>query len=334
MLDPLVSVCIPTYNQEKFIVDALESVLSQSYQNIEIIVVDDCSTDGTLEKLKSLCGSHEKLLLYTNKPNIGMVKNWNKCLGLSKGKYVKFVFGDDILASPDAIESMVQRLEADKEIVLVASARKIIDSSNRLQSIISSFQNLSLADGRGVIKQCLHEITRVHNPIGEPTSVMFRSDVAKRGFDVKYNQLVDIEMWFHLLEQGGFAYIDRPLCAFRQHDEQQTRKNISNLGFIDDMMLLLDSYLGKPYSGMGKLDIEFLKYYQLYKLLKHARQGKYDLSLVQDKINCIYGMDRFRSMYFFYRIYTPFWNLKRKFGYACNNNHINTKASHIGNGAR
>ena len=310
--EPLVSICIPTYNQAKFIMDALNSVLKQQYKNIEIIVVDDCSVDGTFEIVSKFSDTATNISVYRNKNNIGMVKNWNRCLELAKGKYVKFVFGDDLLCSNDAVSTMVQLMEASKSISLVSSARKIIDENSSNVTTVSAFEKNFVSDGKLVIVNCLHSITRTHNPIGEPTAVMFRKESASRGFSEKYNQLVDIEMWFHLLEQGDFAYISTPLCSFREHSGQQTKKNIQSLGFIDDLLSLFDDYLEKTYVAMGNCDRAYMRYYQLYKLLKHAKQGKYDLDTVNNKIDRVYGRKKFDRMLFFYRIYSPYWNIRRK----------------------
>jgi len=314
MNTPLVSVCIPTYNQEQFVSEALGSVLTQDYENLQILVLDDCSTDSTLEIARVAAGADARVVIQKNSANMGMVRNWNHALELSRGKYIKFLFGDDLLSPPDAIGMMVRLMESNSSLALVSSAREIIDDSNNLLSVISSFPGNFFSNGRKVIRNTLLGITRVHNPVGEPSAVMFRRDLAGRGFNGRYNQLVDIEMWFHLLEQGDFAYIDHPLCSFRQHDGQQTMKNIASLGFIDDLLMLLDDYLRKPYAGMGLLDIAYMRYYQLHKLQKHARQGKFDMDMVNSKIDTLYGRKKFASMLLFYRLYSPYWNLKIRLG--------------------
>ena len=140
---------------------------------------------------------------------------------------------------------------------------------------------------------------------------MFRRDVSGRGFDPRYRQLVDLEMWLHLLEQGRFVYLAEPLCSFRHHEGQQTKKNLIELNYVDDLICLFDDYLGKPYVKIGRIARAYLIYYQLYKLLKRARQGQHDMALAQEKIRRLYGMRRFVLLRPFYRLYTPYWLLKR-----------------------
>ncbi len=102
MVRPLVSICIPTFNGARWIRECLTSALAQSYQPIEILVVDDGSTDGTVELVQSL--KDERTRVIVNEQNQGMVHCWNKCIELARGEFVKFLFQDDVLY-PDCTES-------------------------------------------------------------------------------------------------------------------------------------------------------------------------------------------------------------------------------------
>ena len=96
---PLVSVLIPTYQGEEFLEEALESVLSQTYHNLEIIISDDGSVDRTLEIAKNFqLQSSIKFKILTHQ-RLGMIPNWNFCLSMAQGKYIKFLFQDDVLTA-------------------------------------------------------------------------------------------------------------------------------------------------------------------------------------------------------------------------------------------
>jgi hypothetical protein len=136
---------------------------------------------------------------------------------------------------------------------------------------------------------------------------MFRSNSAKRGFDSRYRQLVDLEMWFHLLEQGEFAYVGEPLCAFRVHKEQQSVKNRENLSYIDDMFYLLDDYLGKRYVGFGW----FAKQYAMFSLAYIFWKGLGCRATAFRKITAHIPPARFLGQLALYRIYAPFRNISR-----------------------
>lgn len=308
----MVSVCIPTYNNERFIAETLESVIFQSYVDFEVLVVDDCSSDRTLEIAQIYESRDPRIRVLKNTTNLGMVPNWNRCLELANGTYIKYLFGDDLLASPDALTKMVAAMEGTPGAVLVSCARTIIDEQSRAIDELAHYPDGFTVDGYEIIRHCFMGITRDHNLIGEPSAVMFRRDSAGRGFDLRYRQLVDLEMWFHLLEQGKFVYISEPLCSFRHHEGQQTKTNVSELNFIDDLFYLFNDYLAKPYVGVGRFARIYLMYYNFYKLLKHSRQGKYDLLCVNEKIDKLYGKWMFIFLRPFYRLYTPYWQLKRK----------------------
>lgn len=308
---PKVSVCIPSYNNSDFLAEAIESVLTQQYDDFELLVIDDCSKDRTGDIAQKYEDSDSRIRFIVNPVNLGMVPNWNRCLELAQGTYIKYLFGDDLFSSPDTLRLMVEAMERTPGVVLVSCARTIIDEQSHAIDKISHFSDNFTANGREVIRRCMRRITRDHNLIGEPSAVMFRRDAAVRGFDCRYRQLVDVEMWYHLLEKGKFVYLAEPLCSFRHHEGQQTKRNESELSFIDDLTYLFDDYLGKPYVGIGRVARTYLLYYQFYKLLKHARQGQHDMTLVKGKILHLYGPWRFALLRPFYRLYTPYWQLKR-----------------------
>ena len=95
---PLVSIIIPTYNSSKYILQSISSAMDQTYTNVEIIVSDNCSTDDTVEIVKSIAVKDNRIHIYQNKFNIGPVKNWEKCLSYCKGIYVKILWSDDLIS--------------------------------------------------------------------------------------------------------------------------------------------------------------------------------------------------------------------------------------------
>ena len=97
MRDALVSVCIPVYNGEQTIEKTIESVLKQTYKNLEIVVLDNCSTDNTREVVGSFDDARLKLVV--NERNLGMMGNWNRCFDYASGKYMIIMCADDIITS-------------------------------------------------------------------------------------------------------------------------------------------------------------------------------------------------------------------------------------------
>jgi glycosyltransferase involved in cell wall biosynthesis len=103
---PLVSVVIPTYNRARSVVRAIESAQRQSYPNIEIVVTDNASTDGTEEVVRALAEKDRRIRYFRNEQNLGPVPNWKKGIQLAQGEYVKILFSDDSL-EPHAVHKMI-----------------------------------------------------------------------------------------------------------------------------------------------------------------------------------------------------------------------------------
>ena len=93
--NPLVSILIPVYNRERYIEQCVRSAMAQTYGNIEIIVVDNHSTDNTFSILRELQKEDDRILIYQNEKNLGPVKNWKRCLNYATGEYGKIIWSDD-----------------------------------------------------------------------------------------------------------------------------------------------------------------------------------------------------------------------------------------------
>lgn len=306
MSSPRVSICIPTYNNASFIAETLESALAQSFTDFELLVRDDCSTDNTREIVDNYRQLDRRIKLTVNCENLGMVNNWNAVLSEARGEYVRFLFGDDLLASADAIREMVVQLDADPGISLIASARYLVDERSVKTATAAAFSGSRSFIGTDVVNRCLFE---QKNLIGEPSIVMFRKSQACRGFDPNFSQFVDMEMWFHLLEQGKFYFINEPLASFRIHSEQQTKRNVSNLVHIEEMFCLMDDYFTRPYVTMGSVVKEFLKYHQSYRIWKAFKSSKLNRDEALAKISLRCSSVKFFALLPLYKLLSPFWKL-------------------------
>lgn len=109
---PLVTVCIPTFNREKIVAHTLESVINQSYKNIEIIVSDNCSTDNTFEILKKYSAKDSRIKLFRMNENKGPVENWKNCFINSSGQFIKYLWSDDYIDT-DFIEKVINIFKDD-----------------------------------------------------------------------------------------------------------------------------------------------------------------------------------------------------------------------------
>src|SRR4030042_6580522 len=116
MWTSLVSVCIPSYNGARWIREAIDSAQAQTYKPLEIVIVDDASTDNTLEIIRSY--RDPRIRIEVNKKNLGPINNWNRCIKLAKGSLIKFLHQDDVLY-PTCVEKMVRLFGLYQKIGLV-----------------------------------------------------------------------------------------------------------------------------------------------------------------------------------------------------------------------
>lgn len=110
---PLVSILIPVYNREKLIVPCIESACAQTIADLEIIVCDNCSTDGTLAVCRELAARDPRIRVFSNDSNLGPVRNWQRCIAEARGSFGKILFSDDLMA-PDYLEKALPYLKDDR----------------------------------------------------------------------------------------------------------------------------------------------------------------------------------------------------------------------------
>lgn len=239
MAKPLVSICIPTYNHASVIGDALDSAMAQDYVNLEFVVLDNASTDVTRTVVDAIANGDGRVRYVRNNYNLGIVGNFNACIFSARGDFIKFLCADDLLM-PDCVVTMVDAFARNPEASLVAGARLLVDGALApLRTAGFSSRSLRI-DGRAAIRDCFFR----GNMIGEPTAVMFRRQQALRGFRAEYPQLMDLEMWMHLLQSGGLSYIAQPLCKIRQHSQQATQQNIKSGIVLDNKRRLFREFHG------------------------------------------------------------------------------------------
>lgn len=211
---PRVSVLIPTYNYARYLDEAIQSAIRQTFTDFEIIIVDNNSTDNTAEVVSKYL-TDPRIRYYRNKSNIGLINNFNRCLELATGQYIKFLLADDVL-NPTILEKFVQILDDNETVALVTSDSESFGSEKSLRK--SPFAGLQ--KGSYVIEESIRGGRG--NMIGEPTTVMFRSaNVDKVGkFSANFICLADLDYWCRHLTIGDCYFVPETLSYFRVHDMQ------------------------------------------------------------------------------------------------------------------
>jgi glycosyltransferase involved in cell wall biosynthesis len=210
---PLVSVAIPLYNNERFIAETIESVLTQSMPDFELLIYDDASTDKSLDIARSY--TDRRIRIVTSEKNLGPEGNWNRAISEVRGTWVKLVCGDDLLY-PECLEKQVEVFERSDNagLSLVSCQRTIIDPEGK-----TLIKKVNFIDGgRKEPSDLIRKMVRMGtNIVGEPVCGLYPSVLLgkTRGYSARIPYTIDLEFWVQLLRLGDLWMIDEPLCAFR-----------------------------------------------------------------------------------------------------------------------
>ncbi|MFP3153681.1 glycosyltransferase [Lachnospiraceae bacterium ZAX-1] len=224
-MQPLVSICIPTYNSEEYIRNTILSILKQTYENIEISVVDDQSSDNTVAIIEQLQRKDNRITLYKNEQNLGMAGNWNRCLSLAKGDFIKLVCADDMIDKV-AIEKEVAAMVEYPTVNLVESDTRLVDKDGKKTGVFRRYPKAGLINGKKVAKSAL----MIHNFFGAPVNNMVRSAALAKtgGFDAEFTYILDFDLWVRLACLGDIYIIHEVLNSFRIRNDSNTGDLINN----------------------------------------------------------------------------------------------------------
>jgi glycosyltransferase involved in cell wall biosynthesis len=238
---PLVSVCIPMYNNAETIARCLDSVLAQDGVDFELVVVDDESSDGCADIVSRALRPGDRLV--RNDRRLGLVGNHNRCLELARGTYIQFVHADDWLL-PAALRTLTRELDTWHAGMAFAPRRIVtedVDFTRRYGVLHTHFRRLAdRNDGCRLAMQVAVRGTH-HNWVGEPTCVMFRRDVALDAglFRDDIHQLLDLDLWLRLMVRTSVCFIPSE-CSVRCHTAATASAHNKALGrdWLDQLRVI------------------------------------------------------------------------------------------------
>ena len=214
---PVVSVCIPSYNGAEFLEECLVSVASQDAVEMEIILLDDHSRDGTVEIAQSVAQRYpgHRWIVKENPERLGMAANWNACVGLARGEFVKLVGQDDLLHA-GSLSRQVSALRSNPSATVASAARVMINRRGQQMFQMPSPYPTGLIPGSEAALKCLLSGT---NLVGDPVAVLFRRSAMQKsgGFNPDIRYCTDMEMWLRLLALGDLYFDQSPLASYRVH---------------------------------------------------------------------------------------------------------------------
>ena len=256
-MKPPVSVCIPTFNGAKYLKECLDSVLAQTFTDFEVLVVDDHSSDETLSIAQEYATYDHRIRVIQNEHNLGLVGNWNRCVELAQGEWVKFVFQDDLIA-PLCLERMVAASKPGSAIIFCrrdfifepgtsAATRQYYLNHVSSQPLFPNLTEISASD---YCKATLEHIGT--NIIGEPTVVLLHRSVFYRfgTFNPQLIMICDVEFWARVAVHTGVIFVPETLATFRVHSRSSTAKSHASRKYrlvVLDLLVTLHDFAFNPF---------------------------------------------------------------------------------------
>jgi glycosyltransferase involved in cell wall biosynthesis len=216
---PLVSVGIPAFNGEKYLSEAIQSVLNQNYENFELIVVDDASQDQTLKIARSF--KDVRIRTFANSNRLGLVKNWNECLKNARGDFFCILGQDDVMEADNLREKVASMLETPSAGMVYSKVLEIDECGTDFRYFEQRNENVSKVEkGRAFFERIFRE-----NFVCS-SSVVIRRACLERigGFDARLNFACDWEMWMRISLHSDVIYSAAPLTRVRYHSLNESKR--------------------------------------------------------------------------------------------------------------
>jgi glycosyltransferase involved in cell wall biosynthesis len=228
---PLVSVIIPAHNGEQFVAQAVESVLKQTYRSIELIVINDGSTDGTAKALRSYLPA----IRYVEQQNCGVAMARNRGLAMAKGEFIAFLDQDDWLTA-DKLAVQMARLATDMTLGIIHSSWHIGDEQGCIRATIAPWQTLPTLDLADWV-------------LWKPVflgAMLFRRNWLMRsgGFDPRWQQTSDVDLILRMARLGcRAAWVQQATVCYRQHAANVSRHALQQ---ATELQQVLDVFFEQP----------------------------------------------------------------------------------------
>ncbi len=214
---PLVSVLMPVYNSKFFIKQAIESILTQTYANLELIIVDDHSTDGTWTIIRSLAKENKKIKAIRLKINSGTTVATNTAFMHASGEYIAIMDSDDI-SLHDRIRQQVAFLEEHPKTIVVGTQATVINQNGQIiGSKIFPTKHAEIYKQYGIVHPIVHPSIMIRRSLLPHTDILYLD---------KYDIHADYYNMFHLLQFGKFANLDKELLLYRIHGNNNSLKKL------------------------------------------------------------------------------------------------------------
>ncbi len=242
---PKISVIMSVYNGEDYLAEAIDSVLSQTFTDWELIIINDCSTDGTDAILSRYAAKDARVKVHTNEVNLRLPSSLNKALGVARGKYIARMDADDICL-PDRLQKQYAYMEANSDVAL---------SSCRFMTLKNGVISSGGCGGKNDAN-AIKALLLVTNPILHP-GIIAKAEVIKAlGYDKNFTCTEDMELWTRFILEGyKVEILSEYLMLYRLHDKQITETTLEKQK--GEVLSVQRKYLAKLLCAMSKEQEDF-----------------------------------------------------------------------------
>ncbi|HMP19089.1 MAG TPA: glycosyltransferase family 2 protein [Candidatus Paceibacterota bacterium] len=257
----MVSVCIPTFNRKELLKGAVESVVNQSYKNIEIIISDDCSTVELDDVINFF--NDNRIVFFRHNKNIGFIQNWNFCIKKSNGAYIK-IMGDDDLLNKNCIEDEIREITKNSVDFICSNYETIDENSKNINNKIFNASSFKILPFSGLVDKEYFMLKYFSGKIrvGLPSSITFKKNIVQQVglFDENMGCAADIDMWIRMIDKSKLYYNDKILLKMRRHKDNLSKKIQSNFFSFQSDIDLIYKHKDKIKNNLLYKIIIFLRY--------------------------------------------------------------------------
>lgn len=232
---------MPVYNAEKYVREAIESILSQTYKKFEFIIIDDASTDSTLNILKSIRAKDKRIILMRNIKNLGVTKSLNKALKEAHGKYIIRMDADD-WSYPERFALQVEFMKNHADVVVSGSYVEVCDSKLK-PKYIRKYHHEDANIRRHIFR---------YSPFAHPATIWVGEILKREQYDERIRICQDYELYFRVGKIGKFMNLPKSLLKLRMHDTSIT-STMSDFQLKNTVLIRLSAVLLLGYS-MTRVD--------------------------------------------------------------------------------
>lgn len=252
-----ISVIMPVYNGEKYLKEAIDSVLSQTFKDFELIIINDYSTDSTIDIINSY--SDKRIVLINNEENLGIAKTLNKGIDISKGKYIARMDADDICYL-HRLERQYNFMERNRDIGMCGSNVEVF-TNDTIRLHVCPQQHNEI------------KVLQIFNSAFTHPAVMIKKEILDKynlRYDEFYEGMEDYELWIRMSRVTKLANIDEVLLKYRSHSNQVT-KNITK-DQLEKMRLIRKRTLNEIGLNFNEDDTELLLLYSTNKIYNYPNR--------------------------------------------------------------